>query len=140
MRWPASPVPDAPDGRWPESGSAVVEFVLVSMLVVTLFLGVVQLGIALHVRNTLSAAAAEGARYAANADRGPVDGVLRTEQIISEALSPRFAQEVSLRRESLGPDADVVVVEVRATLPILGWLGPDRALTVRGRAFDEPTG
>ncbi len=113
---------------------------LVSTLVVTLFLGVVQLGIALHVRNTLSAAAAEGARYAANADREPLDGVLRTEQIISEALSPRFAQDVTLRREALGPDADVVVVEVRATLPILGWLGPDRALTVRGRAFDEATG
>ena len=49
-------------------------------------------------------------------------------------------EDVTLRREALGPDADVVVVEVRATLPILGWLGPDRALTVRGRAFDEATG
>lgn len=135
MRWPASPVLDTPDDR----GSAVVEFVLVTMLLVTLFLAVVQLGIALHVRNTLSAATAEGARYAANADRTPADGVLRTEQIISEALSPRFADDVIVRREALGPGADVVVIEVRATLPLFGWLGPARAMTVRGRALDETT-
>jgi TadE-like protein len=140
MRWPASPAPDAPDGPRPDVGSAVVEFVLVSGLLVALFLAVVQLGIALHVRNTLTAAAAEGARYAANADRDPVAGVLRTEQVISDALSPRFASDVSVWREAIGPDAEVVVVEVRATLPLVGWLGPDRAMTVRGRALDEAAG
>jgi Flp pilus assembly protein TadG len=140
MRWPASPVPDGPGRPRPEAGSAVVEFVLVSGLVVALFLAVVQLGIALHVRNTLAAAAAEGARYAANADREPIDGVLRTEQIIRDSLSQRFANDVSLWRESIGPDAEVVVVEVRASLPIIGWLGPDRAMTVRGRALEEAAG
>src|SRR5699024_8700584 len=46
-----------------ERGSAVVEFVLVSVLVVTLLLGVLQLTLALHVRNTVVDAAGEGARY-----------------------------------------------------------------------------
>lgn len=53
-----------------DEGSAVVDVVLVSVLVVVLFLVVAQVGLALHVRNVL-VAAAEGARYAANADRRP---------------------------------------------------------------------
>ena len=36
-----------------EDGSAVVEFVLVSVLVVVLLLALVQVGLALHIRNTL---------------------------------------------------------------------------------------
>src|SRR5690606_41219162 len=48
-----------------EDGTAVVEFVLVSVLVVTVLLGVLQLTLALHVRNTVVDAAGEGARYGA---------------------------------------------------------------------------
>ena len=44
-----------------ERGSAVVDFVLVSMLVVPLFLGILQVGLYLYVRNTVTAAASEGA-------------------------------------------------------------------------------
>ena len=44
-----------------ERGSAVAEFVLVSALVLALFLGVVQVALAQHVRTLLVDAAAEGA-------------------------------------------------------------------------------
>jgi hypothetical protein len=30
-----------------------------------------------------------------------------------------------------------VTVEVRARLPLVGWLGPSHALVVRGHAYDE---
>ena len=40
-----------------DQGSAVVDFVLVMMILVPLFLGIIQLGLVLHVRNTLVAAA-----------------------------------------------------------------------------------
>ena len=53
-----------------DDGSAVVEFVLVSVLVLVLLLGVVQVALALHVRSLAIDAAAEGARVAARADRG----------------------------------------------------------------------
>jgi hypothetical protein len=51
-----------------DDSGAAVEFVLVGVLVCALFLGILEIGLALHVRNTLVACAAEGARYAANAD------------------------------------------------------------------------
>ena len=54
------------------TGSAVVDFTLVGVLLTFLFLALLQLGLALHVRNTLVASAAEGARYGANADRNPL--------------------------------------------------------------------
>ncbi len=125
-----------PRARASESGAAVVEFVLVSILVVTLFLAVAQLALALHVRNTLVAAAAEGARYGANADRGPADAVTRTQDVIAQSLSPRFVGDVSASFEDVA-GASTVVVEVRTTLPLVGWLGPARSLLVRGHALDE---
>lgn len=48
----------------------MVDFVLVSVLLTALFLAVVQLALALHVRTTLQACAAEGARYGANLGSG----------------------------------------------------------------------
>lgn len=114
----------------------MVEFVLVSVLLVTLFLAVVQLALALHVRNTLVAAAAEGARYGANADRDSADAVSRTREVIATSLSPSFAGDVTAGYEDVG-GVPTVVVEVRTTLPLVGWLGPDRALVVRGHALDE---
>ena len=44
-----------------DAGAAVVEFVLVSVLLLGLFLSVLQVGFALYVRNTLVACAADGA-------------------------------------------------------------------------------
>ena len=55
-----------------ERGSAVVDFVLVMVVLVPLVLGIAQVGLVLHVRNTLTAAASDGARSAArSAPRRP---------------------------------------------------------------------
>ena len=59
-------------------GAAVVDFVLVLVVVVPLFLGILQVALVLHVRNTLTAAAGEGARYAATVDRPLQAGEERT--------------------------------------------------------------
>lgn len=113
-----------------------MEFVLVGVLVSVLFLGLLQLGLALHVRNTLTAAAAEGARHAANADRTPADGIARTQQVIGAALSESLAGDVGAGYEDVG-GVPTVYVEVRATLPVVGLLGPPRGLVVRGHALEE---
>jgi Flp pilus assembly protein TadG len=119
-----------------DRGSAVVEFTLVSVLLLGLFLALVQLGLALHVRNTLVAAAAEGARVAAQADRGTAHGERLTRRLIADGLHESAAQDVAARHVVLD-GVPVLEVEVRATLPLLGWAGPQRALVVRGHAFDE---
>ncbi len=119
-----------------DDGSAVVEFTLVSVLLVTLFLAVLQIGLVIHVRNTLVAAAAEGARYAANADRDLADGVRRTHSEIAQSISPGFADDVTAGYVERG---GVTLVEVRAesTFPLLGLLGPAGALEVTGHAVEE---
>lgn len=124
--------------RWisDERGSAVVEFTLVGVLLTALFLAVIQFGLVLHVRNTLTASAAEGARYAANANRDPEQGAQVTERLIRESLADSFAQDVSYGFESVDGFA-TVFVEVRATLPLVGLLGPPHAIVVRGHAFEE---
>ena len=60
-----------------ERAAAVVDFVLALVVLVPLFLGILQVALVLHVRNTLTAAASEGARYAATADRPLEAGAAR---------------------------------------------------------------
>jgi Flp pilus assembly protein TadG len=119
-----------------DRGSAVVEFTLVGILLTVLFLAILQLGLALHVRNTLTASAAEGARYAANADREPGDGVAVTRQLIRDSLADSFASDVTSGVETVD-GVPTVYVEVRARLPVVGLLGPPRGIVVRGHALEE---
>lgn len=119
-----------------DRGAAVVDFVLVLVVLVPLFLGILQVALVLLVRNTLAAAASEGARYAATADRGPADGVALTREQIDGAVSERFARDVSARPAVVG-DRPGVVVTVRATVPALGLGGPAVELEVSGHAVEE---
>jgi Flp pilus assembly protein TadG len=117
-----------------ERGSAVVDFVLVMVLLVPLVLGIVQLGLVLHVRNTLTAAASDGARAGAPLGATPEDAEVRTRRMITDSLSARFARSVSATRTPVD-GAPAVVVRVRARVPALGVLGPGVAVDVRGRAL-----
>lgn len=124
-------------GRIPaDHGAAVVDFVLLMVLVVPLVLGVVQLGLVLHVRNTLTAAASEGARYAATIDRGPEAGVARTRQVIREALASRYAEDVTAASTTVDGFPGIVV-RVHAEVPALGLFGPSVVVEVSGHAVDE---
>ena len=119
-----------------EGGAAVADFAMVSILVVVLFLSVFQLGLVLHTRNTLISCASEGARLGARADAVPGQGAARTEALISQSLSPRYARHVS-SRETVVDGVRVIEVRVVAPVPVIGLLGPDDRLDVVGRAFVE---
>jgi Flp pilus assembly protein TadG len=114
----------------------VVDFVLVLVVVIPLFLGILQVALVLHVRNTLTAAASEGARYAATVDRPVAAGAARTRQQISGALAGRFARHVSARGGRVH-GAPGVAVDVTAEVPPLGLWGPAVRLTVSGHAVEE---
>lgn len=125
--------------RSADRGSAAVDFVLVGSLVTLLFLGLVQLGIDYHVRNVLAACAADGARYAANADvADPAAGARQANAEITQALGAGYAKAVP------APDADVdgapvVTVAVAARLPLLAWFLPaGPTVHVTGHALLEP--
>jgi Flp pilus assembly protein TadG len=118
-----------------QRGSAVAEFTLVVVLLVTLVLGIAQVGMAIHVRNTVVACAAEGARLAANADRSPADGAALTRRLIAEALSEAMVGQVSATQVA-GPAGPEVRVQVATRLPLVGLVGPSRALTVTAHAVE----
>jgi Flp pilus assembly protein TadG len=127
-----------PGSRRRERGSAVVDFVLVLVVLIPLFLGVLQVGLVLLVRNTLASAASEGARYAATRDRGLEDGRARTRGQIAGAVSGRFARDIEVRRVMIH-GAPGVEVTVHAVVPALGLGGPAVALDVSGHAVEEPS-
>ncbi len=120
-----------------ESGSAVAEFVMVSALVVVLGMGAIQLGLALHVRNTLIACAAEGARLGARADVPLSDATDRTRALARDSLSPAYVEDVRTRRTVTDAGVRVVEVTVVAPVPVIGLIGPGGTMQVTGRAFDE---
>ncbi|MDP9239732.1 MAG: pilus assembly protein [Actinomycetota bacterium] len=125
-----------PDDR----GSAVAEFVLVSVLLMMLLLGVLQVGVYLHVRNVVAASAAEGARYGANADIDPAAGGSRATEIIGRSLGARTAAEVPCGAAAEpGPDgAELVAVKCRGALPVFfAPLGRLLTMKVTARALKE---
>ncbi len=116
-----------------DAGNAVVEAVLVTVVLGTLFLAILQLGLAMHVKNTLVACAADGARYGANANRTPEEGADYTRRRIRAALADRFADNVEAEVRD-----GVVTVSVRAHLPLIGvWGAQALPLHATGSAFDE---
>jgi Flp pilus assembly pilin Flp len=119
-----------------DEGSAAAEFVMVSALLTVLVLSVLQLGLALHVRNTVLDAASEGARFGALADNDLSDGVARTRDLITTALGPGYAGDVTASYGSyLGHPA--AIVTVHAPLPLIGLIGLDEGLEVDGHAAVE---
>lgn len=78
-----------------QRGSAPVEFVLVSGLLVATVLGLMQLSLVIHVRHTLVASAQEGARWAGYHDTSLAEGVALTRRLISQGLSEGYAGSVS---------------------------------------------
>ena len=122
--------------RQRQRGAAVVDFVLVLVLLVPLFLGVLQVALVLFVRNTVASAASEGARYAATLDREPGDGAARTRSQISGVLAGRYAEGVSAREVAVD-GAPAVEVTVHVVVPALGLGGPSVAFSVSGHAVEE---
>src|SRR4051812_36609473 len=123
-----------------ERGSAVVEFVLVSLLIVMLLLAVLQVAVYVHVRNVVTASAQEGARYAANADVDSGLGAARTLEVVGRATSEQTAKGLacSSSEEADGTGLTLVVVRCSGSVPsLLAALGSLLPLDVTGRAVKE---
>ena len=119
-----------------ESGSAVVDFVMVGALVIVVFVALLQVALGVYARNVLTDAAGDGARRAALVG-GTEDEARRRVQTLSDAALRRgYVDTVTVSRVPSG-DLTIVQVTVKAPFPVLGLLGPGGTLTVTGRAVDE---
>lgn len=109
---------------------------MVVSLLTFLTLMVMQLALALHIRNTVLDAAAEGARFAALADSNLSAGAERTRDLITTAVGATYATDVVA---TPGSSAGYPTVEVRviAPLPLMGMLGAPRGLEVTAHAAVE---
>lgn len=123
-------------GATSEEGSAVAEFTMTMMLVVGVFLVVCQFAYATHVRSTLTMAAAEGARYGARVEAGPDVAAARARDLVSGSLSPRYAHGISAHRAATD-GLNVVQVDVRAPVPVLGPFGVGLQMHTSARAIAE---
>jgi Flp pilus assembly protein TadG len=125
-----------PSAAEPDRGAAVVDFVLVMVVLVPLVLGIAQVGLVLHIRNTLTAAASDGARAGAPLGASPAQGAERARQMIRDSLDDRYARDVRASTTKLG-GIPVVEVVVHADVPALGLLGPSVRVTATGHAVQE---
>jgi Flp pilus assembly protein TadG len=119
-----------------DDGSAVAEFVMVGALLTVLTLSVIQLALALHIRNTVLDAASEGARFASLADSSLAEGVARSRDLITTALGPAYATDVTASYGRYRGTSSAIVT-VRTPLPLIGLFGIDGGLEVSGHAAVE---
>jgi Flp pilus assembly protein TadG len=121
----------------------VVEFCLMSVLLVMLLLAVLQVAALFYVRSVAAAAAADGARYAANAGVPPEAGGPRATALLSRALGAGMARRLPCQG-GLVTDAGsgLATAEVRCRGHIRSVLLPVGALVrveVSGRSLkDDP--
>jgi len=109
---------------------------LVSVVLVPLFFGILQLALIWHVRTTLTSAASEGARYGAAYNRTAEDGGRRTSAVIDETFGSDFRDSVRVRETSVSGLA-CVELDVSAQVPVLGFWGPTITVDVAGHAVKE---
>lgn len=122
-----------------DRGSSPVEFVLVGTLLTVLTLAVMQLALAVYVRNVVHDAAVEGAYHAALADTDPVEGIEHARIAITRAIGASYAEDVTaFASEKLGHPT--IEVHVRTTLPVIGLIGIPYALEVEAHAPVESLG
>ncbi len=107
-----------------------------SVVLVPLFFGVLQLALIWHVRTTLTSAASAGARYGASYDRTLLDAQRRTSDVINDNFGADFPADVTSSQSSVAGQPGVEV-DVVAQVPTLGLWGPTITVQVQGRAVQE---
>lgn len=122
--------------RGSDSGAAIVDFVLITVVLVPLVLAIMQVALVLHVRNTLTTAASDGARHAVVDGAYPSDGVERARAMITQSLGSQYARNIAAQQTRFDGSSGVRV-DIEASVPALGILGTVAHVHVRGRAVGQ---
>ncbi len=94
-----------------DGGSAVVEFALVSVLLVLLLFAVVQVAALLYVRSVVSAATSDGAHFGASAGAPAGSGARRATALIARGLGAGLARAVSCDEARITDGASGLAVD-----------------------------
>jgi len=97
-----------------DRGSSVMEFTMISVLLVFLLFAVLQVAALFYVRSVVASAAADGARYGANADVDPAAGGARASTLIGRGLGTGMARRLPCEGGQVIDEASgLVTAEVR---------------------------
>jgi Flp pilus assembly protein TadG len=77
-----------------DRGAAVVDFVFVSVLLVLLLFGVLQVAVYFYARNIVAASTSDGARFAATAGTPAAAGAARARALMSSGLGASVTRAV----------------------------------------------
>lgn len=118
----------------------MVGHVLVSILVLA-FVGVLlQVTLALHVRNVAIDAAWRGAQFAARDNVSAAEGIARTKQILTADLGGAYAQNVtSFTQVDPVTGGEMVGIEVLAPVPVIGPYNLGQDMRLRAHVLKEPS-
>ena len=124
-----------------DRGAAVAEFAMISVLLLMLLFGVLQVAVYFYVRNIVAASAADGARYAANDAIPSADGARQASLLIRQAAAAGVARQISCRAsEGRDPATGLVEAVVRCrgalTLTFLPLTSP-LTLDLSARSLKE---
>lgn len=103
------------------------------MLIVVVAVAVVQVALVVHTRSMLTDAAVQGAHAAALEGNTLDDGIGRAHQVVTQSLGAGYDAEVTATQD---PDG-LIRIEISATLPLVGMLGPGGTLHTDGHAIAE---
>jgi len=109
----------------------------VLLILLPLVLGILQVALVMHVRNTVSSALAEGARFAATWEATPQDGVAKARAQYAAAIDPAFVAEPQVELVTID-GAPAYRMSAEVAVPALGLGGPRVSFTVSGNAILEP--
>jgi Flp pilus assembly protein TadG len=114
----------------------VAEFAMVLVLLLMLFLALVSLALWIYARTLLTSAAAQAARYAANADVPDAAASVRAAEIMHGGLTGQTAGTVRCTSIADAPLVGVTcTMEAPGIIPLLAGVLPD--ITVTGHAAAE---
>jgi Flp pilus assembly protein TadG len=78
-----------------DRGAAVVDFVMISVLLILLLFAVLQAAVYFYARNVAASSAADAARYASTEGMSPSVGAARAEALIREGLDREDASAIA---------------------------------------------
>ncbi|MDQ2797337.1 MAG: pilus assembly protein [Actinomycetota bacterium] len=81
--------------RTDDAGAAVIDFVMMSILLIFLLFAVLQVAIFFYARNVAASSAADAARYAASQGVDVHEGALRAETLIRKGLDDADASAIT---------------------------------------------
>lgn len=119
-----------------QSGSAALDFVLVSVPLLLLALGVVSISFSALTLGIIRDTAVEGARFAALADQTSGDGCSRARELLSVVLSPTLLTTVTCSPIQVNA-IDYESVQISVAVPNLGLLAGTNLLQAESAAPRE---